>query len=116
MQMRGTCWREPRWLARDTEAAEVLRLVAQISGVPVDRIVHPDRLNVESAAARHLAMYLLHTVKGRQYEQVGRIFGRSRAAVTHACARVEDRRDDPQFDTAVAGLEARLAGGTRRVA
>jgi hypothetical protein len=35
----------------------------------------------------------------------GRLFGRDRTTVAHACCVVEDRRDDPAFDRALDLLE-----------
>lgn len=60
------------------------------------------------AFARQVAMYLAHVVFGLTMTQVGRCFERDRTTVRHACALIEDRRDQPGFDLAVAALEAGL--------
>ncbi|MGX1787604.1 helix-turn-helix domain-containing protein [Bosea sp. NPDC055332] len=61
------------------------------------------------ASARQLAMYLTHVGFGLTLTEVGACFERDRTTVRHACALVEDRRDQPSFDLAVSALEAGLA-------
>lgn len=61
------------------------------------------------AFARQLAMYLTHVGFGLNLTEVGACFERDRTTVRHACALVEDRRDQPAFDLAVSALEAGLA-------
>lgn len=53
-------------------------------------------------------MYLAHVVFGLTMTQVGCCFERDRTTVRHACALIEDRRDLPAFDLALAALEAGL--------
>jgi chromosomal replication initiation ATPase DnaA len=60
------------------------------------------------AFARQLAMYLAHVGFGLTLTEVGACFERDRTTVRHACALVEDRRDQPAFDLAVSALEAGL--------
>jgi hypothetical protein len=47
-------------------------------------------------------------VFGASLSACGHALARDRASVRHACAAIEDRRDDPRFDRAVAALEAGL--------
>lgn len=58
------------------------------------------------AFARQLAMYLTHVGFGLTLTEVGACFERDRTTVRHACALVEDRREQPAFDLAVSALEA----------
>lgn len=58
------------------------------------------------ALARQMAMYLTHVAFGLTFVEVGRVFGRDRTTVAHACAAVEDLRDDPPFDRALSALES----------
>ncbi len=67
------------------------------------------------AAARQLAMYLMHVCLGRSLGEVGRFFGRDRSTVAHACALVEDLREGPEFDMMVSGLEDRVGGLTAQI-
>jgi chromosomal replication initiation ATPase DnaA len=106
---------------RDGAAAVVLDAVASACGVTRAELLSGRRCSQEVAASRQLAMYLVHVLLGRTYEQVGGIFGRDRTTVSYACARVEDRRDDHSpFELQVARLEemlgARLAGEVDRAA
>jgi chromosomal replication initiation ATPase DnaA len=106
---------------RDSAAAIVLDAVGAACGVTRAELLSGRRCSQEVAASRQLAMYLVHVLLGRTYEQVGGIFGRDRTTVSYACARIEDRRDDHSpFEQQVARLEdmlgARLAGEGHRVA
>lgn len=60
------------------------------------------------ASARQTMMYLAHVKLGLNLTRVGELFGRDRTTVAHACARVEDSRDDPHRDQVVACLETAL--------
>ena len=54
-------------------------------------------------------MYLMHVVLQRPYAEVGLYFGRDRTTVAHACAHIEDLRDEPRLDARVSRLEATIA-------
>jgi hypothetical protein len=58
-------------------------------------------------------MYLAHVAGGLPLAEVGRLFKRDRTTVAHACAVVEDRRDDPAFDRALAILEFALVSNSQ---
>lgn len=57
------------------------------------------------ALARQTAMYLAHVGCSLSLTQVGALFDRDRTTVAHACALVEDRRDNADFDLALELLE-----------
>ena len=50
-------------------------------------------------------MYLAHVVGRIEYAEVGRLFCRDRTTVKHACAAVEDLRDNAKFDRTMDLLE-----------
>lgn len=58
-------------------------------------------------------MYLAHVACGLPLAEVGRLFSRDRTTVAHACALIEDRRDDPTFDRALAVLEFALTANAK---
>lgn len=58
--------------------------------------------------ARHVAMYLLHTLYGFNFTLIGAYFSRSRKTVAHACAVIENLRDDPAMDRVLSTLEVAL--------
>lgn len=58
-------------------------------------------------------MYLAHVAGGLPMAEVGRLFARDRTTVAHACALVEDRRDDPAFDRTLAILEFALTANAQ---
>ncbi|HSO46646.1 MAG TPA: helix-turn-helix domain-containing protein, partial [Rhizobiaceae bacterium] len=68
----------------------------------------PNRGSGDTARARQMAMYLLHTSISASYGEVARAFRRDRTTVSHACRLIEDMRDDPRHDALLASLEAVL--------
>lgn len=50
-------------------------------------------------------MYVLHVALSISQARVGKLFSKDRTTVLHACAVVEDRRDDPCFDRLLDILE-----------
>jgi hypothetical protein len=100
---------------RDPEAARIIRLVAESRDVPALMLLHPSRCDAPIAEARQLAMYLIHVLMSRTYQEVGHYFRRDRTTVAHACAQVEDMRDDPRFEAEVSRIELAVAGKRRRI-
>lgn len=78
-------------------------------GVPAPALAAPTRCRAPVARARQLAVYLHHVAFGASLSACARHFGRDRATVRHACAVIEDMRDDPSFDRCAARLEQALA-------
>lgn len=87
---------------------DVIALIAREKRIPIRLLIHPSRCRLSTARARQLAMYLSHVVLGRSLTQIGDAFGRDRTTVSHACAVIEDLRDDRAFDEEVTALEHRL--------
>lgn len=83
-------------------------LVAGALGIGLAELRAEKRGRAAAAFARQTAMYLAHVHFGLSLSQVGRSFGRDRTTVAHACARVEDSRDDPKVERVLACLEAAL--------
>lgn len=54
---------------------------------------------------RQIAMYVCHVALQMTMTTIGEGFGRDRSTVAHACAVVEDRRDDRDFDEFVSAME-----------
>ncbi|MCD2175559.1 helix-turn-helix domain-containing protein [Rhizobium sp. C4] len=54
---------------------------------------------------RQIAMYVCHVALQMRMTTIGEGFGRDRSTVAHACAVVEDRRDDRDFDEFVSAIE-----------
>ncbi|MEP9369610.1 hypothetical protein [Xanthobacter sp. VNH20] len=55
---------------------------------------------------RHVALYVAHVTLGVPQGAVAVHFGRDRTSIAYACARMEQRRDAPEFDRALSALEA----------
>lgn len=97
-------------LSRDRAAAQILDLVGATRGVTRAEMLSQRRCSNEVAQARQLAMYLVHTLLGRTYLEVGTLFGRDRTTVSYACARIEDQREDKSpFECEVAAIEAAVS-------
>lgn len=94
----------------DPRGWHLAELVAADRQIRVSELFGPERGKAEIALARQLAMYLMHTHYSRIYSEVGRFFGRDRTTVSHACALIEEMREDPAFDDRVGRIERELAG------
>ena len=110
----------------DVEAVEPVRqaALARLAEVTVAAVSHvsaaslrgPNRGRRSIALARQMAMYLAHVAFGLTLTRVGICFGRDRTTVRHACALIEDRRDDPALEFALSALEAGLLALTNALA
>lgn len=84
---------------------DVIALVSRQKKLSLRLLMHKSRGRKSTARARQLAMYLSHVVLGRSLMEIGEVFGRDRTTVSHACAVIEDLRDDRTFDEEVSALE-----------
>lgn len=103
-------WLRLAALARLSEVA-----VAATTRLPAASLRGPGRGRRPVARARQVAMYLAHVGFGLSLTRVGICFGRDRTTVRHACALIEDGRDDPALELALAALEAGLRALTARL-
>jgi chromosomal replication initiation ATPase DnaA len=85
--------------------AAIEQAVAQVFGVGYDDLRGITRGRARIAFARQVAMYLAHVACRVSLTDTGRLFGRDRTTVAHACIVIEDRRDDPVFDRSLDLLE-----------
>lgn len=99
----------PKIEAKDRAAIVVLDLVAEARGLSSNLLMHPSRGMAAIASARQLAMYLVHVLLGRTLTEVGRLFGRDRTTVAHACTLIEDRRDEAPLEREIEDIERRFA-------
>ncbi|HEY8214824.1 MAG TPA: helix-turn-helix domain-containing protein [Methylocystis sp.] len=81
---------------------------AAAQGAPFAALFSPRRSRVQVARARQLAVYLHHVALGASVSACARAFARDRATIRHACATIEDLRDDPRFDAGARRLESAL--------
>lgn len=88
--------------------ARVVRIVASHKGVSRSQLLSPTRSRSAVASARQLAMYLCHVLLELNLTEVGRYFGRDRTTVAHACALIEDAREDRRIDAEIQSLEDRI--------
>ena len=79
--------------------------VAQVFGLSPQHMKSATRGRAPAALARQVAMYVTHISCGMSLTDVGTMFARDRTTVSHACAVIEDRRDDPIFDRILDLLE-----------
>ncbi len=76
----------------------ILAIVVKNFGIDKDALYGPSRGHAKVSLARQVAMYLAHVICSVDHTEIGRVFGRDRTTVRHACHSIEDRRDDPRFD------------------
>jgi chromosomal replication initiation ATPase DnaA len=111
---RRAAQRAARLRLSDPEIAAVVAAIAADCGFSLEQLVQANRGPAALALARQVAMYLAHTLLGRQMADVGNLFGRDRTTVAHACAVIEDRRERADFDDWVGRLEVEIGRlGTR---
>lgn len=79
--------------------------VARNFGLDEKVLVTTTRGAPQAAFARQVAMYLAHVGFAMSFAAVGRMFGRDRTTVAHACRVIEDGRDDARLDCRLATLE-----------
>lgn len=83
-------------------------VAAHVYGVTQDELMASTRRARRAAEARQAAMYLGHVVFGVTFAEVGRAFRRDRSTASYACRRVEDRRENPEYDRLIAWMEVLL--------
>ena len=98
------------YISRHFSSSDQLRHVIEatvglVFAIDPDDIRRSSRGEASVAFARQVAMYLAHVACCLPLSEVGRLFRRDRTTVRHACAVVEDRRDDPRFDLTIGLLE-----------
>lgn len=90
----------------ETKVRSVHDAVERVYRIEKGLLKRPTRGRSRVAFARQVAMYLAHVTFGLTLTTVGRAFGRDRTTVSHACALVEDARDNPEFDRTLEIIEA----------
>lgn len=98
-----------RGMPPDPAITVAVGLAALATGVESGAVLATSRGEAPIAYARQLAVYLAHVTLGYDLTRLSHVFGRDRATLRHALRRVEDDRDDPDFDQRVACLEGILA-------
>jgi hypothetical protein len=109
LRRRGTLPRHRRHLAFRSVCAVVRTIVGEMvyligGGAPEGR-----NRRFALSHIQQIAMYACHVVLQLTMTDIAAAFGRDRTTVGHACARVEDRRDDRGYDTLIAAVERVVA-------
>lgn len=73
-------------------------LVGYVMELKAEDILLPDRGTRDMVRARQVAMYLSHVGLEMSLSRVAIAFARDRSTVAHACHRIEEMRDEAQFD------------------
>jgi hypothetical protein len=85
--------------AMQSEARRAIeKMVTDVFGVEHAALARRTRGARRIALARQVAMYVAHVNCGLTLTDVGRLFGRDRTTVAHACLSIEMRRDEQLFD------------------
>jgi chromosomal replication initiation ATPase DnaA len=99
---------QSRDLKDRARALLALQTVAYALGVPAEEIDQPTRGAARASLARQVAIYLTHVAFEMSLQRCASAFGRDRSTAAYACHRIEDRRDEAEFDTFLDDLEACL--------
>ncbi|WP_206711223.1 helix-turn-helix domain-containing protein [Aquisalinus flavus] len=95
---------EEGWNAACAAAAQ--EIAARAYDMTLDQMLARNRCRAWIAEGRQVAMYLTHVIGQVPLSETGPHFGRDRTTVAHACARIEDKRDEDYFDNGLMRLEA----------
>lgn len=90
----------------------ICRVLSEDTGIQLGRVMARRRYGgqMDRLPAAGVSFYLAHVVFGISYSRLARIADCRRQSVHRAINRIEDRRDDPQFDAWLSTLEDRLRG------
>lgn len=83
-------------------------LVGYVLELKAEDILVPDRGPRDMVRARQVAMYLSHVGLEMSLSRVASAFDRDRSTVAHACHRIEEMRDEADFDAWLDRLEEGL--------
>lgn len=86
----------------------VLSYIQSVYGVKPVYLLGPSRGSRKLSDARQTFQYLSHISFGHSYTAIAAFSSRDRTSVAHGCHRVEDRRDDANFDRALHFAELAL--------
>jgi hypothetical protein len=93
-------------LSRERALCRVVRnITAELFLLTGERILVRRERRRTACHIRQIAMYVCHVSLSLPMSEIGIAFGRDRTTVSHACVRVEDRRDDRAFDEFVGTVE-----------
>lgn len=81
------------------------RIVSDVYKIFRPELFHPFRGGPDVAIARQLSQYLAHTSGSVSIANLSRLFRRHMTTITFAISKIEDLRDDPEFDALVTTLE-----------
>lgn len=96
-------------LLQDRARAQLAQsAVAFAFNVSAQEMTAPTRRSSRTAFARQVAMYLAHITFELPLSRVALAFGRDRSTAAYACHKIEDERDDQEFDARLEALEACL--------
>jgi chromosomal replication initiation ATPase DnaA len=86
----------------------VEQLVMRAFEIVLPTLVAVRRGRAQVAFARQVAIYLTHVHLGLTLTASARFYCRDRTTASHACRRVEDRREDPEIDRRIEAVETAL--------
>jgi len=88
----------------------IIQAVASAFGISERELRASTRRGAAVSFARQVAMYLAHVACGYSLTEVGILFHRDRTTAAYACRKIEDCRDDPDFDFCLDCLESAVRG------
>lgn len=102
--------RSVRFRKRALEICDgLIDLLSEAFGVSGSELRHSVRGTKEIARIRQIGMYVAHTMFSMPMTTVAAGFGRDRSTVMYACHRIENMRDDLEFDQIVHSFERIVA-------
>ncbi len=87
----------------------VNQMVAATLDLPPEILPQCSRGKAQSARARQISIYLMHTTLSFSFTEIGKVYSKDRTTIAHACHVIEDLRDDESFDSKLTQLERMIA-------
>jgi len=87
----------------------VNQMVAATLDLPPEILLQCSRGKAQSARARQISIYLMHTTLSFSFTEIGKVYSKDRTTIAHACHVIEDLRDDESFDSKLTQLERMIA-------
>ncbi len=105
LEQRKIDLKQQRWAQSIRKIDTLNKVLLSYFNISKSELYASSRQKASIALIRQIAMYICHVNFSLTYTEIGIVFGRDRTTASHACRLIEDKRDNPKFDSAIGQLE-----------